>query len=336
MYKFPDKRVSANELESIVQTLNDGWLAPGTKAALLEKMLPEVCGFKYGVLLNSRASAIFTAFLAFGIGKGSTVLVSSISHKTHVEIPKALNANVEFYDVERENISCDYGDIRKRVGKHDIQLVILQNENLRNKGDELLLRSDREKTKIMIDLGYDAINVGMKCDVGVIEFDGICALIMFNNFEEYNSALCIRDWGRVGTQDEDVNKRYDGWVLGNNVRYDYKFVYGNLGFNFKSCEMSATLAANKFNQMKERCDDFDALRDKEGYIVSNNGYTLIIKNGKFYQEQLKKQNIKYETIDSYGYVLNKETEENKYIYDNFIIINNNGGSNLDVVNLLTK
>lgn len=332
MFKFSDKTASADEIESIMQTLRKGWLAPGSKAAFLEKKLPEICGFNYGVLLNTRSSALFTIFLAYGIGSESNVLVSSISNKAHVEILRTLNSNIKFYAVEEGNMSCNYSEIRKKIDSDNIQMVILQNENLNNSCEKLV----NEKIIKVIDLGYDAMNVGINYDAGVIEFDGICALAMFNNFEEYNSAICIRDWGRVGTQDEDVNKRYDGWVLGNNVRYDYKFVYGNLGFNFKSCEMSATLATEKLNEVKEKNEDFDMFRNKEGFIVSNNGYTLIVKNGKDYQNQLKANNIKYETIESYGYVLNEETKNNKCIFDNYIIINSDSNRNKEIAKFFLK
>ena len=62
-------------------------------------------------------------------------------------------------------------------------------------------------------------------------------MIMFNTIEERNKALMYRDWGRIGNNSEDMSERFGHTVDG--IEYDFKFLYGVLGYNMKSTEMNA-------------------------------------------------------------------------------------------------
>ena len=62
-------------------------------------------------------------------------------------------------------------------------------------------------------------------------------MVMFNDAKHRDLALQYRDWGRVGDNSEHVGKRFDYQVDG--IPYDFKFLYGVQGYNFKSSEMNA-------------------------------------------------------------------------------------------------
>jgi hypothetical protein len=75
-------------------------------------------------------------------------------------------------------------------------------------------------------------------------------------------------------------------VLGKNVLYDTKFVYARLGFNFRSCEMSAVLALRTLGDTPEAIDGPAGTADEK---VSRNGYTLFVRRvpprvGKTFRE----------------------------------------------------
>ena len=60
---------------------------------------------------------------------------------------------------------------------------------------------------------------------------------MFNDKKHLDRALQYRDWGRIGNNSEFMDERFNHKVDG--ISYDFKFLYGVLGYNFKCSEMNA-------------------------------------------------------------------------------------------------
>lgn len=54
-----------------------------------------------------------------------------------------------------------------------------------------------------------------------------------------NAGYAYRDWVRIGNNTEDPAERFGYDVHG--IDYDYKFLYGVKGYNFKATELQATL-----------------------------------------------------------------------------------------------
>merc|ERR1712060_271541 len=95
---------------------------------------------------------------------------------------------------------------------------------------------------------------------------------MYNDQDLKKKALMIRDWGRVGNNSEDVSERFGHDVDG--IEYDFKFLYGCLGYNMKACEMNAAFGLAQL----EKLDKFQAIRKA---------------NINRYVENLKRANTKY-------------------------------------------
>ena len=90
----------------------------------------------------------------------------------------------------------------------------------------------------------------------VITAGGSGGMLMVNSLEQKNVALQYRDWGRMGTNVEDMSERFGHSVDG--IEYDFKFLYSVAGYNFKSSEMNAAFG---LAQMK-KLDGFLAIRRK--------------------------------------------------------------------------
>ena len=212
------------EISDVSECLKAGWLAPGSKAAQLEKELAEYSGLCWGLMVNSRKSALFLASIACGIKKDQNILIST-NPKDFIEaIIQQINAK-EVKDSNQQFdavYSCEY----------DLDLSKL---------------SDLTNKIIIEDFGFNVKKANQNTTAAIVTFPNLCSVILFKNEKDYQSAIKMRDWGRAGTQDEDIKGRYADFVLAN-VRYDWKFVFNELGFNFKSCEMSATLALDFFHK----------------------------------------------------------------------------------------
>ena len=224
MFESENLICGENEISNVQKCLKAGWLAPGNNATQLEKELAEYSGLGFGLMVNSRKSALFLASIACGIKKDQNIL---ISEKTQ-DFIKSIIEQIHAKQVTDE--------------KHPYDAIYSCEGDL-----DLTKLSKTENLIIIEDFGFNAKKAFPHTTAAIVTFPNLCSVILFKNEKDYQSAIKMRDWGRAGTQDEDIKGRYADFVLAN-VRYDWKFVFNELGFNFKSCEMSATLALDFFHK----------------------------------------------------------------------------------------
>ena len=81
----------------------------------------------------------------------------------------------------------------------------------------------------------------------VITACGSGGMVMFNNEKQLNRAIMFRDWGRIGNNVEDISERFNYKV--DDIPYDFKFLYGCLGYNFKSSEVNAAFGLVQLDRL---------------------------------------------------------------------------------------
>ena len=74
-------------------------------------------------------------------------------------------------------------------------------------------------------------------------------MLMVNNEKYLKRATMFRDWGRIGDNSEDVKTRFEFNI--DNIPYDYKFLYGAIGYNMKSSEMNAAFGLVQVSRLEE-------------------------------------------------------------------------------------
>eukprot|EP00435_Cladocopium_sp_Y103_P016825 s2314_g4.t1 len=108
----------------------------------------------------------------------------------------------------------------------------------------------------------DTITYTAESDISVISFyashiitaGGLGGCVMFNDEALKRKALMFRDWGRIGNNSEDMSERFGHSVDG--IEYDFKFLYGCIGWNMKACEMNAAFGLAQLQKLER----FKAIR----------------------------------------------------------------------------
>jgi CDP-6-deoxy-D-xylo-4-hexulose-3-dehydrase len=107
----------------------------------------------------------------------------------------------------------------------------------------------------------------------VITACGSGGMVMFNDAKHLKRAAMFRDWGRIGNNVEDVSARFCHNVDG--MLYDFKFLYGCLGYNFKSSEVNAAFGIEQMKKLPTFLDIrrknveryMENLKDVKGVIL---------------------------------------------------------------------
>ena len=74
-------------------------------------------------------------------------------------------------------------------------------------------------------------------------------MLMVNDEKLLKRATMFRDWGRIGDNSEDIKTRFEYSIDG--IPYDYKFLYGAVGYNMKSSEVNAAFGLIQIERIEE-------------------------------------------------------------------------------------
>ncbi len=245
-YKF--ESYGEEEIKAVENALRDGWLAGfGPYTTEFEEKIAKEFGKKYGVFVNSGSSACLLALASLNIEKGMEVITPALTFSTTLApiiqlgyVPKFIDSELTTYVPNVEAI-CDA--ITNKTRAIMIPNLIgnkMDFDTLRNE----LMRMGRENIHIIED-SADTITHTEDSDVSTTSFyashvitaGGMGGMVMFNKKEHRDRALMFRDWGRVGDNSENMDDRFAHDVDG--IPYDYKFLYGVLGYNMKCAEANA-------------------------------------------------------------------------------------------------
>lgn len=271
------------EIQAVVDCLKDGWIAGfGPRTIEFENKISTYFGKKYGVFVNSGSSACLLALASLQLEKGSEVITPACTFSTTVAPMVQLGLKPIFCDVQLTTYVPSVEQVISKIT--DSTKVIMIPNLIGNKPNWKKLReyinSIGRSDIILIEDSADTMTYTEDSDISTTSFyashiitaGGSGGMVMFNDEKLRDVCLMFRDWGRIGNNIEDVESRFGYNVDG--IPYDFKFLYGVLGYNFKSSEMNAAFGLVQF----ERFSGFEKLRREliERYINNLKSYSEIL------------------------------------------------------------
>ena len=272
------------EIKAVEQCLRDGWLAGfGPRSIEFEEKIAKEFGKKYGVFVNSGSSACLLAIAALDLPKGSKIITPALTFSTTLAPIIQLGYIPIFIDSNLTSYVPDVQDILDAVTE-EVKAIMIPNL-IGNKPNWKAIRDGlkemgREDIFIIED-SADTVTYTKESDVSTTSFyashvitaGGMGGMVMYNDEKHVKKALQYRDWGRIGDNSENMDERFAHDVDG--LPYDYKFLYGVLGYNMKCSEMSAAFGLvqlERFQTFKQKRRDnikryLENLKDVEELIL---------------------------------------------------------------------
>ena len=243
-----------DEINAVVECLNDGWLAGfGPRSIKFEEGIAKQFGKKYGLFVNSGSSAILLGLCALNLEKGSEVITPACTFSTTLAPIIQCGLKPVFCDVEIGTYVPNIDTICELITEKT-KLIILPNL-IGSKPDWTELR---KRTNLpLFEDSADTVTYTPETDISITSFyashlitaGGSGGMVMFNDETLLKRAMMFRDWGRIGDNSEDVKTRFEFNIDG--IPYDYKFLYGAIGYNMKSSEMNAAFGLVQLSRIEE-------------------------------------------------------------------------------------
>jgi len=276
------------EIQAVIDCLNDGWLAGfGPRTIEFEKKVSELFGKKYGLFVNSGSSAILLGLNALNLSPGDEVITPACTFSTTLAPILQCGLKPVFCDVEIGTYVPTPEQVCEKITEKT--KVILIPNLIGSKPDwaEIRKRTDL----ILFEDSADTITLTPETDISITSFysshlitaAGSGGMVMFNEEKFLKRATMFRDWGRIGDNSEDVKTRFEFSIDG--IPYDYKFLYGAVGYNMKSSELNAAFGLVQIDRL-------DEIREKRQTVF--NRYLenlkdvpeLVLPNNKFNSDWL--------------------------------------------------
>ncbi len=248
------------EIEAVNKCLKDGWLAGFMDRSIeFEKRVSAYFSKKFGLFVNSGSSANLLGMASLNIPPGKEVVTPACGFSTTVSPIIQLNLKPVFCDVGLTTYQAKEDDVLSKIT--DNTAVLMLPNLIGNKPNwkylrEKLIEMKREDI-ILFEDSADTMTSTPETDVSIVSFyashvitaGGMGGMVMFNNEKHLKRAKMIRDWGRIGDNTENMDERFNHDIDG--IPYDYKFLYGALGYNMKCCEMCAAFGLVQMDKLED-------------------------------------------------------------------------------------
>jgi len=248
------------EIKAVEECLRGGWLAGFGKYTIeFEEKLASYFGKKYGLFVNSGSSACLLALAALNLPKDSHIITPACTFSTTVAPIIQLGYKPIFCDVEINTYVPSVIQVIEKI-TNETKVIMLPNlignkpdwHNIRKKLIEL-----NRNDIILIEDSADTLTYTAESDISTCSFysshvitaGGSGGIVMFNDEKFLKRAVMFRDWGRIGNNIEDPSERFN-FVI-DDIPYDFKFLYGCLGYNFKSSEMNAAFGLAQLQKLEK-------------------------------------------------------------------------------------
>lgn len=248
------------EILAVEHCLRDGWLAGfGPRTVAFEEKIANQFGKKYGVFVNSGSAACLLALASLQLPKGTKIVTPACTFSTTLAPIIQLGLIPVFVDVDLTSYCANVEEVLSVIDK-DVKALMIPNL-IGNKPNwkalkEGLANIGREDI-VLIEDSADTVTHTPETDIATTSFyashvitaGGAGGMVMFNSEKLRDVCLQFRDWGRIGDNSEDMSDRFNHDVDG--IPYDYKFLYGVLGYNMKSTEMQAAFGLVQLDRFTE-------------------------------------------------------------------------------------
>lgn len=255
------------EIDSVINVLkkNSLNLIDGPAVKKIEKKVSNIFGKKYGLMVNSGSSANLLGLASFNFKKHSEIITPTLTFSTTVAPIYQLNLIPHFIDVEKDMFVAKTSQIEKCINKKTVAIMIpnlLGNiadwEKISYIGKKYNLKIIEDSADT-IGYSYNNNNTGKFSDIvtnsfyasHVITGAGFGGIVCFNDKHLYERAKILRGWGRSSAtfnENEDIKIRFSKKI--NNIPYDGKYIFMEMGYNFLPSEISAAFALQQLKKLK--------------------------------------------------------------------------------------
>jgi perosamine synthetase len=253
--------VGAEEKQAVLEVLDSGMLAQGSRVRAFEEAFAGLCGVRYAVATSSGTTALHLALLAHGIGAGDEVITTPFSFIATANSVLYTGASPVFVDIDSITFNLDPQRIEEAITPRTKAILPVHLYGLPCDMDAILSIASSHHLAVIEDacqahgaqyLGRSTGSFGTGC---------------FSFYPTKN--ITSGEGGMITTDDQDIAEKCR--VLRQHGMHR-RYYHDDLGYNYRMTDVHAAIGLaqlaklERFNQM--RAANADCLsKGLEGVVV---------------------------------------------------------------------
>lgn len=112
---FSPPKISENAINSVIETLRNGWITTGPKVKEFEKQLTKYMGTTATITTNSATAALETVLRVLDIGEGDEVITSAYTYTASASVIHHVGAKIILVDTQENSLEMDYEQLKNKI-----------------------------------------------------------------------------------------------------------------------------------------------------------------------------------------------------------------------------
>lgn len=115
--------LTPDEIASVLEPLNSGWLVQGPQVAQFEEKWSEFTGVEHSIAVTSCTAALELSLAGLGVGPGDDVIVPAFTWISTANVVEHLGARVVFADIDLDSFNIDPALAANAVGSQTAAIM---------------------------------------------------------------------------------------------------------------------------------------------------------------------------------------------------------------------
>ena len=277
---FHKPHIAQNEIDSVIETMQSGWLTMGPKTLEFENAFRAFIDSQFAISVNSATAALHLALNAVGVGNGDEVIIPTNTFIATAEAVVYSGAKPILCDVEENYHNLDINLIEQLITPRTKAIIPVHFGGNTCDMDEIKIIADHFNLNIIEDAAHALPSSYNKKKIGTLS-DAVC-------FSFYaTKTLTTGDGGMVTTNNSKIAEKIkiqrlhgisgDAWKrYGQNNDWYYEVV--DLGYKYNTTDIQASIGIIQLEKLEWMRDErkkiadkyIDAFSGKLHFIIGNN------------------------------------------------------------------
>jgi perosamine synthetase len=242
-----DPQLGDEEREAVLAVLDSGNLAAGDEVAAFEQEFADYCGAEYAVATTNGTTALHTALVAAGIGKGDTVITTPFSFVATANVVRFVGAEPVFADIDPATFNLDPDAVEERIRARDGDVDAIMPVHL------YALSADMDRFRELSER-YDATLVEDAAQAHGAEYNGESAgtlgdVACFSFYPTKN--MTSGEGGMITTDDEEIATAAAQFINHGRPAGGYGYEHVDIGHNFRMTNIAAAIGRHQLPRLSE-------------------------------------------------------------------------------------
>ena len=244
-WKIPlfDSDYGIEEVDAVTKVLQSGWLTMGEITHQFETQFCNYINVKHAFAVSNGTTALHLANIVLGIGPGDEVIVPSLTFVASINSILYTGATPIFADVASEdNLTISPQDIEQKISEKTKAILVVHYGGYPCQMEEIMSLARKNNLLVIED---NAHGPGAKLNGTSCGVFGDCGCFSFFS----NKNLATGEGGMLVTNRDDLAERIKlirshgmtSLTLDRYKGHSYSYDVVDLGYNYRTTEISATL-----------------------------------------------------------------------------------------------